>query len=279
MGASRAREGAAGRVHRDRRVVRADAPPHRVRAGDRPRPGRPLAGAGTAGPGRGQRLPARRPHPRLRRLGRRAAGPARGPGGRAATGDHRARPAGGPAAGRGHPGGADRARREDVPGRLRHRVLLAGAPAPAAGQRAEDRPLLRGPAGRGHRGRGDRALHRRPRPLPGPARRRRGRGGRRDLGTAARPRLRRGPGLAGRGGDAGGRDDGVAPGPGSEHVRRLGPPSGPPLTATRRRPRARRGPPRGSPRPSATRPLPSRSGPPGGAGAGCGPVPAGGRCA
>ncbi len=113
------------------------------------------------------------------------------PGGSAPAGDHGTRPPGGSAARRRHPQRADRSRREDVPGRLRHRLLLPRTPAQAARQRVEDRPLVRGPAGHRHRGRRDRALHRRPRPLPRPARRRRGRGGRRDLGAAARPRLRR----------------------------------------------------------------------------------------
>ena len=223
-------QGAAGRVHRDRRVVRADAPPHGVRAGDGARPGRAVARPGAVRAGRGQRLAARRPHPRLRRIGRRAARPARGPAGRAPAGDNGTRAAGGPAAGRGHPGRADRARREDVPGRLRHRVLLAGAPAAAAGQRAEDRPVVRGPARGRQRGRGDRALHGRPRPLAGPAGRRRGRRGRRDVGAAAGPGLRRGAGLAGRGRDAAGGDDGVAAGAG---VARAG--SGPRAALPRRR--------------------------------------------
>jgi diguanylate cyclase (GGDEF)-like protein len=119
-----------------------------------------------------------------------------------AAGDHRARAAGGPAAGRRDAQRPHRARREDVAGRLRHRLLLAGAPAPAAGQRTEDRPLVRGPAGGGPRGRRDRALHRGPGALAGPDGRRRGRGGRRDLGAAARPALRCRAGLAGRRRDA-----------------------------------------------------------------------------
>jgi diguanylate cyclase (GGDEF)-like protein len=144
-----------------------------------------VARPGTPRPRRRQRLPARRPHPGVRRVGRRAPRPARGPRRSAPAGDNGTRPAGGPAAGRRHPRRSHRARREDVPGRLRHRLLLPGAPAPAAGQRAEDRPLLRGPAGGRRRGRRDRALHRRPGALAGSPRRRRGRGGRRDLGAAA----------------------------------------------------------------------------------------------
>lgn len=118
-------------------------------------------------------------------LGGRPAGPPRRPGGSAPTGDNGARAPGGPAACRRHPRRTDRPRREDVPGRLRHRLLLAGAPAPASRQRTEDRPFLRRPAGLRHRGRGDRALHGRPRALARPPRRRGGRRGRRDLGAAA----------------------------------------------------------------------------------------------
>lgn len=160
VGAPGAREGAAGRVHSDRRVVRADAPSHGVRARHGARPGRPMARPGPVRTGRGERLPARRPHPRLRGLGRRAPRPARRPAGLAPTGDHGTRPPGGPPARRRHPQRADRARREDVPRRLRHGVLVLGASTAAAGQRVEDRPVVRGSARGGHGGRGDRAVHR-----------------------------------------------------------------------------------------------------------------------
>src|SRR5690606_6951462 len=148
------------------------------------------------------------------------------------AGDHRTRPPGGPPARRRHPQRPDRARREDVPRRLRHRLLLTRAPAAAAGQRTQDRPVLRGPARRRPRGRRDRALHDRPRPLPRPARRRRGSRGRRDLGTPARPALRRRPGLARGGRDAARRDHRLAPGP--RLPRLAAPGGGPPRRRGRR---------------------------------------------
>lgn len=103
---------------------------------------------------------------------------------------------------------------------------------PAPRERAEDRPLLRGPAGRRHRGRRDRALHGRPRPFAGAAGGGRGRRGRRDLGAPARPGLRRRPGLAGGRGDAPGGDDGLAAGP--RLTRLAAPRGGPPGSRVRR---------------------------------------------
>ena len=66
--------------------------------------------------------------------------------------------------------------------RLRHRLLLARLPQAAARRRAQDRPVVRARTmADDARRRRDRALDDRPRPQPGPARRRRGRRGRRHL--------------------------------------------------------------------------------------------------
>ena len=51
--------------------------------------------------------------------------------------------------------------RRDLAGRLRHRLLVAAAPAPAADRRDQDRPLVRGRHRAQRRRRGDRAVHRR----------------------------------------------------------------------------------------------------------------------
>ncbi len=176
--------------------------------------------------------------PRVRGRRRGPARPARRPGGSAPAGDNGTRAPGGPAAGGGHARRADRARRQDVPRRLRHRVLLAGPPAPAAGERAEDRPVLRGPARHRPRGRGDRPLHHRPGPLARAAGRRRGRRGRRDLGAAAGPAVRRGSGLAGGRRDAAPGDDRLAAGPGRA---RLAPPGRAGRSGGGRGPGVRRG--------------------------------------
>ena len=74
-------------------------------------------------------------------------------------------------------------------------LLVAGLPQAAAGQRDQDRPLVRdGDGPRGQRPR-DRALDRRPRPPPRDGGRRRGRREQESLRRAARARLPPGPGL------------------------------------------------------------------------------------
>ena len=80
---------------------------------------------------------------RARRHGRSGPGPARRAAGGAAARDHRARPDDEPAHARGHGRGAGGARRRRSPRRLRHRLLLAGPAQAAAGQRGQDRPLVR----------------------------------------------------------------------------------------------------------------------------------------
>ena len=118
---ARRRGGAAGQVARGR-----PAPAGRGQR-QRPRPARPARSptrsptccAGTASP--------RRPAP---------------------AGDHRGRADGRPAPGAGHHHPAGPARRGDRAGRLRHRLLVAAAPAPAAAGRGEDRPVVRARDGR-----------------------------------------------------------------------------------------------------------------------------------
>ena len=83
LGAPGAGEGAAGRVHRDRRVVRADAASDGVRAGDGARPGRAVARAGAVG--------ARSPSTSRRVTSTRPASPARSPRGWPGTGSRRER--------------------------------------------------------------------------------------------------------------------------------------------------------------------------------------------
>ena len=69
-----------------------------------------------------------------------------------AAGDHRERDHGG-RRGAGRAAGALRELgRPALPRRLRHRLLVAGLPAPLPDRQPEDRPLLRGPAGEGGRG-------------------------------------------------------------------------------------------------------------------------------
>ena len=87
--------------------VRADAAAHRVRAGDRARPGRPRGGRRACACPVAVNVSPRDVHTPgfagavAARLARHGV-----PAGRAAAGDHRARAAGGPAAGRRHPGRA-----------------------------------------------------------------------------------------------------------------------------------------------------------------------------
>ena len=106
-----------------------------------------------------------------------------------------------------------------VGGRLRHRLLLAGLPPPAADRRDQDRPVVR--PGHGHRPLrpGDRPGHRRPgalaRPLGG---RRGGRGGGRK-GRAAGDEVRSGAGLPDRPADAAGSLRGLAAGQDGQHLR------------------------------------------------------------
>ena len=82
-----------------------------------------------------------------------------------------------------------------VAGRLRHRLLVDAAPAPAAAGRGQDRPVVRARHGRRPRRRRDRPLDDRPGPRAGAAGGRRGRRGRPYLAAAARCRLPRRPGL------------------------------------------------------------------------------------
>ena len=79
--------------------------------------------------------------------------------------------------------------------RLRHRLLVAGAPEALPARRHQDRPLVRRRRRRRGRGHGDRRRHRRDRPLAGPAGRRRGRRGRGPARAPARAGLPRGAGL------------------------------------------------------------------------------------
>ena len=79
--------------------------------------------------------------------------------------------------------------------RLRHRLFIAGLPEPAAGQRDQDRPLVRDEHGRERQRRRDRALDDRPRPQPRPPCRRRGRRDRAGLGSPLRARVHARPGL------------------------------------------------------------------------------------
>ena len=105
-----------------------------------------------------------------------------------------------PAAARADPG----PRRGDGPRRLRDRLRLADAPAPAAAELRQDRPVVRAGPGDRPGGRAHRLRRHRPGGQPRPALDRRGR---RDGGaarSAARPRLRPGPGLPVRPADAAG---------------------------------------------------------------------------
>ena len=102
---------------------------------------------------------------------------------------------------------ARRARHLALARRLRHRLVLAGLPARAAGPGAQDRQVLHPRHGRGRRGGHDRADDRGAGPQPRPEGRRRGHRDRRGVPPARRERLRLRPGLpdgppdAGRGPD------------------------------------------------------------------------------
>jgi hypothetical protein len=79
--------------------------------------------------------------------------------------------------------------------RLRHRLLVAELPSPAARVRAQDRPVIRCQPAARRAGRGDRAVHDRTRPQPRPRRRRRGRREQRGAPAAPDLRMRHRPGL------------------------------------------------------------------------------------
>jgi diguanylate cyclase (GGDEF)-like protein/PAS domain S-box-containing protein len=95
--------------------------------------------------------------------------------------------------------------RADRRGRLRHRLLVAVAPAAPAAARVEDRRLVRAQHAEERPGPRDRRVHRGPRPQPGAERRRRGHRGRGHAGGATRHGLRRGPGVFHRPADGRGR--------------------------------------------------------------------------
>ena len=140
-----------GRVPRPRRAVRHDAPAHPCRAGEVAGPGRGVVAVRHRAAGGRQRLGARPQRQRVRRCGGRPAAHPRPAGERAQAGDHRARADGRPGPDDPRAGRARPARRRPEPGRLRHRLLLAGAPQAAAGQRDQGRPLVRGPDDHGRR--------------------------------------------------------------------------------------------------------------------------------
>ncbi len=94
-----------------------------------------------------------------------------------------------------HALGAQGARREGRGRRLRHRLLLAAAPAQLPDRLREDRPLVRARPARQLRGRGDRRRGDRARPRARPVRDGRGRRDRRPAREPARLGLRHRPGL------------------------------------------------------------------------------------
>ena len=160
-----------------------------------------------AGPPRRRRRQHLHAGARGRAPGRRGgggAGPRRCPRRAADAGDHR-----GQRHGRGEPepgvaAAPGRAGRAPGGRRLRHRLVLAVLPHPAAGRRGEDRPQLRAGHEHGPGRRGGRLQHRGAGARAGPAGRGRGGGGPGRVGPPRRARLRRGAGLpaapAGRGG-------------------------------------------------------------------------------
>ena len=94
-----------------------------------------------------------------------------------------------------HAHAAQSARRRAVGRRLRHRLLVASQPPPAADRRAQDRPLVR-LADAERRERPDhRALDDQPRPRPRAEGGRRRGGGRGNAAPSREARLRPGPGL------------------------------------------------------------------------------------
>ncbi len=98
-----------------------------------------------------------------------------------------------------------------VPGRLRHRLLVDAAPAPAAAVRGQDRPVVRARDGHGRRRRRDRPVDHRAGRRARPAGGRRGGRGRPYLaGRLTRPGLPCGAGLVLRGPDVGRRANRVA---------------------------------------------------------------------
>ena len=109
--------------------------------------------------------------------------------------DHREHGRGRPGPRAADPRAAARAGRRDRGRRLRDRLLLDGLPQAPAGQRGQDRPLVRHDDGERRARRRHRALHDRPRPQPRAARRRRGRRDARRACAADRAGLRPGPGL------------------------------------------------------------------------------------
>ena len=205
------------RVHRARRVH----PPGRGERGDpRARPrgavrglprGRPVArrrGRGHLADRQPLRRPARpgdvhrrpRRHPALHRVPGHAPGPRddRDRDVHRHADDHR--PAHGPA----------RPRRPDRGRRLRHRLLVAGLPAPVQGRHPQDRARVHRDVGVGARRLGVRVGDRRARALARAADHRGGHRGRRPARAAPRDGLRARAGLPVREGDAG-RGDGRAP--------------------------------------------------------------------
>ena len=109
---------------------------------------------------------------------------------RAAARDHREHDHDRPRAGAGHRQPPVGPRRAAVGRRLRHRLLLAGQPAPAADRRAEDRPLVRLADAPGRERPDHRPLDDQPRPRPRPADHRRGRRGRADARAPGVARVR-----------------------------------------------------------------------------------------
>ena len=153
-----------------------------LEGGARPRSGRQPLGARPA------RRVAARDDRRAARRQRRSGLPAR-------AGGHRERDPRRPAARPPDPARARRDRRADRDRRLRQRLLVAQLPEAPAGERDQDRPLVRHEHGARRERRGDRALDDRARPQPRPVGRRGRRRDRGQLGRAEAARLRAGSGL------------------------------------------------------------------------------------
>ena len=136
--------GDAGRVPRPGRADRADAPAHPGGARRLALAGRRVVGAAACS----SRWPSTSASATCTDVGFAevvdgAAAALRAPVAGPQAGDHRARPDGRPGTDVARPRGAGPARRGAQPRRLRHRLLVPGAPQAAAGLRDQGRPLVR----------------------------------------------------------------------------------------------------------------------------------------